>query len=208
MAPPSRSAEFRDECTNAEHSDIVWLGLKSTKLWAPPKPKSLTRNTQDVTLMAVKREYVEKSSKSLLTIQDSALRPVATKSRFSWSQREIIQKRIMTQIAGKTAISMRVSSKLQPPIARSTTTDPLRHCVGGHEETQCTREDREYNVPLRVGLLFVILVTSAIGVFLPILLTSFTRLTQTSIVFVILKQFGTGIVISTAFVHVRRLIFA
>jgi VIT1/CCC1 family predicted Fe2+/Mn2+ transporter len=144
----------------------------------------------------------------MLTIPGSALHPVATKSRFLWSQTEIIQKSIMTQIARKTAISMRVSSKLQPPIARLTMTDPPRHCVGEHEETQCTREDHEYNVPLRIGLLFVILVTSAIGVFLPILLTSFTRLTQTSIVFVILKQFGTGIVISTAFVHVRRPIFA
>jgi zinc transporter 1/2/3 len=54
---------------------------------------------------------------------------------------------------------------------------------------------------LRVGLLFVILLTSAIGVFTPILTTRFNLISQTNIIFVILKQFGTGIVISTAFVH-------
>jgi zinc transporter 1/2/3 len=50
-------------------------------------------------------------------------------------------------------------------------------------------------------LLFVILVTSAAGVFLPILTTRFNIVSQNNIIFVILKQFGTGIVISTAFVH-------
>lgn len=43
--------------------------------------------------------------------------------------------------------------------------------------------------------------TSAIGVFTPVLTTRFNLISQTNIVFVILKQFGTGIVISTAFVH-------
>jgi zinc transporter 1/2/3 len=52
-----------------------------------------------------------------------------------------------------------------------------------------------------VGLLFVILATSAFGVFMPILTTRFNIISQTNIIFVILKQFGTGIVISTAFVH-------
>ena len=37
---------------------------------------------------------------------------------------------------------------------------------------------------------------------MPILATTFTRMSQGSIVFVILKQFGTGVVISTAFIHV------
>jgi zinc transporter 1/2/3 len=80
----------------------------------------------------------------------------------------------------------------------------VEHCTGGDGEeaaSTCSRTDRDYNVPLRVGLLFVILVTSAIGVFTPILATSFTRMTQNSILFVVLKQFGTGVVISTAFIH-------
>ncbi|KAF1994651.1 zinc/iron transporter protein [Amniculicola lignicola CBS 123094] len=88
----------------------------------------------------------------------------------------------------------------------------VEHCVGGaDEEPTCELNVRHYNVPLRIGLLFVILVTSAIGVFSPILLTSFTRMSQRHIVFVMLKQFGTGVVISTAFVHLfthAQLMFA
>ncbi|KAF2183487.1 Zip-domain-containing protein [Zopfia rhizophila CBS 207.26] len=87
----------------------------------------------------------------------------------------------------------------------------VEHCVGGEEESTCQRSDRDYNVPLRIGLLFVILITSAIGVFAPIFVTSFTRLTERSTIFVTLKQFGTGVVISTAFIHLfthAQLMFA
>jgi zinc transporter 1/2/3 len=45
------------------------------------------------------------------------------------------------------------------------------------------------------------LATSAFGVFLPIVTTRFNIVSQGNIVFVILKQFGTGIVLSTAFIH-------
>ncbi|KAG9199209.1 hypothetical protein G6514_008956 [Epicoccum nigrum] len=77
----------------------------------------------------------------------------------------------------------------------------LAHCTGGSEDVTCDATPRDYNIPLRVGLLFVILCTSGIGVFLPILTTRFNIISQTNIIFVILKQFGTGIVISTAFIH-------
>ncbi|KAF2265027.1 Zip-domain-containing protein [Lojkania enalia] len=83
----------------------------------------------------------------------------------------------------------------------------VEHCVGegqsenGGEPKSCTRVDRNYNIPLRIGLLFVVLVTSAIGVFTPILATSFFKVTEQSIFFVILKQFGAGVVVSTAFIH-------
>ncbi|KAJ4984247.1 zip zinc transporter [Stagonosporopsis vannaccii] len=77
----------------------------------------------------------------------------------------------------------------------------VEHCVGGSEELSCDATSRDYNIPLRIGLLFVILVTSAFGVFLPILTTRFNIISQTNIIFVILKQFGTGIVLSTAFIH-------
>lgn len=56
-------------------------------------------------------------------------------------------------------------------------------------------------MPLRVGLLFVILATSAFGVFLPIVTTRFNLISQHNVFFTILKQFGTGIVLSTAFIH-------
>lgn len=79
-----------------------------------------------------------------------------------------------------------------------------RHCVGGdasEEKPKCDAPKRNYNIPLRVGLLFVILVTSGMGVFTPILTTRFNLIGQNNVIFVILKQFGTGIVISTAFIH-------
>lgn len=82
---------------------------------------------------------------------------------------------------------------------------PYRHCVdanGNTVEGSCSRPERDYNVGLRVGLLFVILVTSALGVLAPILTSRFTSLNQDHIVIVAMRQFGTGIIISTAIVHV------
>ncbi|KAK6955654.1 hypothetical protein Daesc_003297 [Daldinia eschscholtzii] len=80
----------------------------------------------------------------------------------------------------------------------------VEHCVGGDESessaVNCSRRDREYNVPLRIGLLFVILVTSFLGVAGPILLKPVLPQKFQSI-FLVLKQFGTGVIISTAFVH-------
>ncbi|KAJ6440960.1 Zinc/iron permease [Purpureocillium lavendulum] len=81
----------------------------------------------------------------------------------------------------------------------------VEHCVGDGEsegggKPQCDKVSRDYNVPLRVGLLFAILATSALGVFGPILLTKFLP-NKLNVAFTILKQFGTGIIISTAFVH-------
>ncbi|KAK5714349.1 high-affinity Zn(2+) transporter zrt1 [Elasticomyces elasticus] len=78
------------------------------------------------------------------------------------------------------------------------------HCVdaqGNTVENECTRPQRDYNVPLRIGLLFVILVTSALGVFAPILTSRFTSWKQDHLVIVAMRQFGTGIIISTAIVH-------
>lgn len=46
----------------------------------------------------------------------------------------------------------------------------VEHCVGGDEsETapSCEKVEREYNIPLRVGFLFVVLVTSGLGKILP-----------------------------------------
>lgn len=51
-------------------------------------------------------------------------------------------------------------------------------------------------------MLFVVLVASSIGVFGPILMSTFVPV-RFELVLTILKQFGTGIIISTAFVHVR-----
>ncbi|WQF78816.1 Putative zinc/iron permease [Colletotrichum destructivum] len=81
----------------------------------------------------------------------------------------------------------------------------VEHCVGAGESESggtrnCEKVDRDYNIPLRIGLIFVILVTSAFGVYFPIFMIKWMP-TKTHTIFLILKQFGTGIIISTAFVH-------
>ncbi|CCC06317.1 hypothetical protein SMACR_00532 [Sordaria macrospora] len=89
----------------------------------------------------------------------------------------------------------------------------VEHCTGGdeHEDesSTCDRQDRDYNIRLRVGLLFAMLATSSIGVFGPILLSSFVS--PNNVFITILRQFGTGVVISTAFIHLfthAQLMFA
>lgn len=84
-----------------------------------------------------------------------------------------------------------------------------RHCVGSGESenshASCSVQTRDYDIPLRIGTLFVILVTSAIGVFAPILLMKLPFATINGVVSTVIKQFGTGIILSTAFVHVSHL---
>ncbi|KAK4166328.1 hypothetical protein QBC43DRAFT_377249 [Cladorrhinum sp. PSN259] len=78
----------------------------------------------------------------------------------------------------------------------------VEHCTGSSGEEvakTCERTQRDYNIKLRVGLLFVMLATSSIGVFTPILISSFVS--PKHIAFTILRQFGTGVIISTAFIH-------
>lgn len=58
----------------------------------------------------------------------------------------------------------------------------------------CSRPNNDYDVPLRIGLIFVILATSFIGVVLPIFTSKFTGLSMDHIVLLIIRQFGTGYV--------------
>lgn len=55
---------------------------------------------------------------------------------------------------------------------------------------------------LRVGSLFIVLVTSAIGVLAPLLLHKLVIGSIGANILMAVKQFGTGIIISTAFIHV------
>ncbi|KAK2625473.1 hypothetical protein QTJ16_004785 [Diplocarpon rosae] len=76
------------------------------------------------------------------------------------------------------------------------------HCTGG-ASLSCESVDHDYNTGLRIGMIFAILVTSGFAVFAPLLLERFSSMKLNSVVFVFLKQFGTGVIISTAFIHVR-----
>ncbi|KAL4971021.1 putative ZIP Zinc transporter [Aspergillus stella-maris] len=84
----------------------------------------------------------------------------------------------------------------------------VEHCVGagesesgGSSTPSCGVQTRDYDMPLRIGTLFVVLVTSSIGVFLPMALVKLPSATINVWVSTIIKQFGTGVILSTAFVH-------
>ncbi|USW48516.1 Putative zinc/iron permease [Septoria linicola] len=80
----------------------------------------------------------------------------------------------------------------------------VEHCVGGSGEVSCELTTRDYNIGFRVGSIFIILVTSAIGVFAPMFLNKIPGIRNSKLSFntlMIVKQFGTGIIISTAFIH-------
>ncbi|KAI7855086.1 Zinc/iron permease [Circinella umbellata] len=70
---------------------------------------------------------------------------------------------------------------------------------------ECIREDLDdYNMPLRIGSLFIILGTSSVGVFVPIILHRIRPYSKGSIrdwVLTAGKFFGTGVILATAFVH-------
>ncbi|KAM5356831.1 hypothetical protein ACJ41O_003477 [Fusarium nematophilum] len=88
---------------------------------------------------------------------------------------------------------------------KSIATSMLAHCVGAGESESggtrnCERTDRDYKVGIRIGMLFVVLVASSIGVFGPILMSTFMPV-RSNVFLTVLKQFGTGVIISTAFVH-------
>ncbi|GMF74606.1 unnamed protein product [Aspergillus oryzae] len=75
------------------------------------------------------------------------------------------------------------------------------HFHAGVDEQSCGVQSRDYDMPLRIGTLFVILVTSALGVFLPMLLVKLPFPTINTMASTVIKQFGTGVILSTAFVH-------
>ncbi|KAG9697599.1 putative ZIP zinc transporter, partial [Aureobasidium melanogenum] len=79
----------------------------------------------------------------------------------------------------------------------------VEHCVdqnGNTVEGTCEAVNRDYNIPLRIGLVFAILATASVGVFGPIFL-SLGRFKNGGVAMSIIKQFGTGVIISTALVH-------
>ncbi|KAF2431658.1 Zinc/iron permease, partial [Tothia fuscella] len=58
-----------------------------------------------------------------------------------------------------------------------------------------------YTLKLRVAAVFILLTTSTIGILAPIFLRNFKKVASDGLVFTIFKQFGTGVIISTVFIH-------
>lgn len=81
----------------------------------------------------------------------------------------------------------------------------VRHCVdaqGNTVEQPCIAEGiKEPNYRLKVGLLFAILASSTFAVYIPIFIRKYSNFSLDHIVFILMRQFGTGVVISTALIH-------
>ncbi|VVT46902.1 uncharacterized protein SAPINGB_P001444 [Magnusiomyces paraingens] len=80
----------------------------------------------------------------------------------------------------------------------------VEHCVdadGNTVESTCEKVNTEKNIRLRVGLLFAILASSSFAVFSPIFLRRFANLDLDGPVLTIIRQFGTGVVLSTSLIH-------
>ncbi|KAF8436754.1 zinc-regulated transporter 2 [Terfezia claveryi] len=90
-------------------------------------------------------------------------------------------------------------------------TDDHDHHTTTSEDTRCGVSKNNYNKNLRIGTIFIVLVTSSIAVFGPILLSKVKSLKYDGLVFTTIKQFGTGVIIATAFIHLlthAQIIFA
>lgn len=82
----------------------------------------------------------------------------------------------------------------------------VEHCTGGSGEVSCGLNTRDSDIGLRVGSLFIVLVTSSNGVYAPMFLIPGLRNSALCYnILMIVKQFGTGIIIATAFIHVSSL---
>jgi hypothetical protein len=113
--------------------------------------------------------------------------------------------RVLLQAKQSIVTPMLVSSKYMLILSLCIQLTFSRHCVDAQGRTVdmgCAAPNHDYDVPLRIGLLFVILVTGAIGVFVPILTSRLTNVSMEGTIIVAMRQFGTGVIISTAIVHV------
>ncbi|KAF2436936.1 Zip-domain-containing protein [Tothia fuscella] len=87
----------------------------------------------------------------------------------------------------------------------------VEHCVGGSggEESgaaSCEVRQRDYNIPLRIGLIFAILAGSSLGSFGPVFLTSLTRINPHHIIFTILNYESTSSAIVMAGIFISFLV--
>ena len=79
----------------------------------------------------------------------------------------------------------------------------VEHCESDdpNAEPSCDGQTRSYNLGIRIGAIFIVMATSALAVFAPILLSKYTASRTGKWVMLIVKQFGTGVIVATAFIH-------
>lgn len=66
----------------------------------------------------------------------------------------------------------------------------------------------DYNVPLHVGALLIVLFVSTLACLFPLLARRFPRLRVPDLFFFAIRHFGTGVLIATAFIHLLPTAFA
>lgn len=98
----------------------------------------------------------------------------------------------------------RSSEAEQYPTGGGSPASPLAHPLT-HQWTQLTDEGRQYNgkLGLRVAAIFIILVTSAVGTLFPLVSRRYRGTLIPVGVYDFAKYFGSGVIIATAFIHVR-----
>lgn len=84
----------------------------------------------------------------------------------------------------------------------------VEHCIpkggsenGGHEKQLCDIVERDYNIKLRIGLIFAVLGADFLGVWGPLVVSKFFANAMDGVIVTLIKQFGTGVILSTALVH-------
>ncbi|KAF9027278.1 high-affinity Zn(2+) transporter zrt1 [Haplosporangium bisporale] len=78
----------------------------------------------------------------------------------------------------------------------TTSTEPLP------DECQAEATDREsYNTGLHIASVFIILAASTAGVFMPVIASKFRSLRLSARILTLGKQFGTGVILATGFIH-------
>lgn len=70
------------------------------------------------------------------------------------------------------------------------------------DECQAEATDREsYNTGLHIASVFIILAASTAGVFMPVIASKFRSLRLSARILTLGKQFGTGVILATGFIH-------
>ncbi|KAK9766905.1 hypothetical protein K7432_003656 [Basidiobolus ranarum] len=71
-----------------------------------------------------------------------------------------------------------------------------------HEENNCSAEIvTNYNMPLHIAAVFIILIASALGVFSSLLASRFKQFSKGHLFVTLGKHFGTGVILATGFIH-------
>ncbi|KAF4463350.1 low affininty zinc transporter [Fusarium albosuccineum] len=96
------------------------------------------------------------------------------------------------------------NSPAPAPVAPTSSPNVPAHVSPIRKRSTCEKggvDKEQYNTPLHVGALFIVLFVSTLACAFPVLATKFPGLRIPSRFFFAVRHFGTGVLIATAFVH-------